>query len=50
LYLAPDIDFTKIKTNSKFLRMVLFAANCLKVPAPALEFSENKLYFHLLAF
>lgn len=49
-YLAPDIDLTKIKTGSRFLRTVLFAANVLKFPSPALEFSSNKFRFHLLTF
>lgn len=49
-YLAPDIDLTKIKTNSKFLRTVFFALNSLKFPAPALEFSNNKIKVHALAF
>lgn len=42
-YLSPDIDFTKIKTNSKFVRTILSGLNCLKVPAPALELSNGKL-------
>jgi hypothetical protein len=42
-YLSPDIDFTKIKTNSKLLRTILSGINCIKVPAPALEFSNGKL-------
>jgi hypothetical protein len=49
-YLAPDIDLTKIKTSSKFLRTVLFAANCLKFPAPSLEFSRGQLHGHWLQF
>jgi hypothetical protein len=35
-YLAPDIDFTKIKTKSKFLKSFFFALNALKCPTPAL--------------
>lgn len=35
-YLAPDIDFTKIKTNSKLLRTSFAVLNCLKFPSPAL--------------
>jgi len=41
-YLAPDIDFTRIKTNSKFMRSVLFCLNAFKLPAPALVFSNGK--------
>ena len=49
-YFAPDIDLTKIKTRSKFLRTVFFTLNSFKFPAPALEFSNNKLKFHGLVF
>jgi len=49
-YLAPDIDLTKIKTKSKFLHSVFTALNSLKVPAPALEFSNGQLKFKALAF
>src|SRR6266508_3747769 len=33
-YLAPDLDFTKIKTNKKWLRTVFFCLNAFKCPAP----------------
>lgn len=49
-YLAPDIDLTKIKTNSKFLRSLFLALNSFKFPTPALEFSNNKLKLIGLAF
>ncbi len=42
-YLSPDIDLTKIKTRKKWLKTVLFVANALKFPAPALELSSGKL-------
>ncbi|MBB1284998.1 DUF2279 domain-containing protein [Flavisolibacter sp. BT320] len=42
-YLAPDVDFTRIKTNSKVLRTVFSALNVLKFPAPALELSNGRL-------
>lgn len=45
-YLAPDIDFTRIKTNSKFLRSVLFCLNAIKLPAPTLVFSNGKFVVH----
>ncbi len=35
-YLSPDIDFTKIKTNSKWLRTTFSFLNCFKIPAPTL--------------
>lgn len=38
--LSLDIDFSKIKTKKKWLRMLLKAANMIKVPFPALEANE----------
>lgn len=49
-YLAPDIDLTKIKTKSAFLRTILFLANSVKIPAPALELSNHKLKFRAIVF
>ncbi|MFT3823146.1 MAG: DUF2279 domain-containing protein [Chitinophagaceae bacterium] len=36
-YLSPDIDLTKIKTRSKFLRSAFFVLNMIKIPAPAIS-------------
>jgi hypothetical protein len=44
-YLSIDIDWTKIKTKSKFLKSVFSVLNMVKVPAPTLQFSENKIKF-----
>jgi hypothetical protein len=49
-YLSPDVDFTKIKTSSKFLRTILAGLNTIKIPAPALELSNGKLKGHWLYF
>lgn len=49
-YLAPDIDFTKIKTRHKAIRTLLFVLNSLKFPTPTLEFSQNKFKWHWLFF
>ncbi|MGN6402218.1 MAG: DUF2279 domain-containing protein [Flavisolibacter sp.] len=49
-YLAPDIDLTKIKTKSSFLKTVFSLVNVLKIPAPALELSNGKLKGHWIAF
>jgi len=49
-YLAPDIDLTKIKTDSRFLRTLLSALNALKFPAPAVELTKGKLKLHLIYF
>ena len=48
-YLAPDIDLTKIKTKSKFLKTALFVLNTFKFPTPSLELSRGSLtwnWFH----
>jgi hypothetical protein len=49
-YLAPDIDFTKIKTNKKWLRTTFHFLNAFKFPAPALELSNGKMKVHALYF
>ncbi len=49
-YLALDFNLTKIKTNSKFLKTLFFILNGVKLPSPALEFSQNRLKAHWLKF
>lgn len=50
-YLSLDIDLTKIKTRSKFLKTLFSAINFIKIPAPTLEFNSNKgVKFHILYF
>lgn len=49
-YLAPDIDLTKIKTNKKGLKLALRLLNVLKIPAPALEFSNGSFKFRAIGF
>jgi len=50
-YLAPDVDFTKIKTRSKFLRTTFELLNSFKFPAPTLmidskgKFKAYAIYF-----
>jgi len=48
-YLAPDIDFTKIKTKSKFLKTTFTLLNAFKCPAPALMM-DSKGKFRAYAF
>ena len=46
-YLSLDLDLTKIKTNSEFLRLLLEVANMIKIPFPALEYNlEDGVEFH----
>ncbi len=49
-YLAPDIDFTRIPTKKKWVRVVLFTLNAFKCPAPALEWQSGKWKLHPLFF
>ncbi|GEO05000.1 DUF2279 domain-containing protein [Adhaeribacter aerolatus] len=49
-YISPDIDLTKIKTNSRLVKTLFFALNAVKVPLPTLEFSDQKVKGHWLHF
>jgi hypothetical protein len=49
-YLAPDIDFSKIKTNKKGVKVLLDVLNCFKMPSPALELSNGKLKARAIYF
>jgi len=41
-YLSLDVDLSRIKTNSRFLRTIFDVFNVIKVPFPALEFTDKK--------
>jgi hypothetical protein len=50
-YISPDIDLTKIKTHSKFLKLAFGALNAFKFPLPSVEYnSRGKFAFHLIHF
>lgn len=49
-YLAPDIDFNRIKTNNKVLRFTFGVLNAFKFPTPSLELSNNKLRWNWIHF
>lgn len=49
-YLGFDYNLTRIKTSSKTLKRLLFVLNCIKLPSPALEFSQNRIKGHWLLF
>lgn len=49
-YLSPDIDFTRIRTNKKGLKILFFVLSAVKFPAPALEFSRGKIIGHWIVF
>ncbi|MCB1128607.1 MAG: DUF2279 domain-containing protein, partial [Verrucomicrobiae bacterium] len=46
-----DVDLERIPTRSKAVRTALFLLNCIKVPAPAVEFRSNgRVLMHGLYF
>lgn len=50
-YLSLDVDLSRIKTNSQVLRSIFDVLNVLKVPFPALEFTDkNDIKFHGIYF
>jgi uncharacterized protein YfiM (DUF2279 family) len=49
-YLSFDVDLTRIKTRSKFLKTVFYTIGFIKVPAPAMEFSKHGVKGSLLGF
>ncbi len=48
--LSLDIDLTRIKTRSKFLKAVFQAFSVVKIPAPALQWSNSGLKGYLIYF
>lgn len=50
IYFAPDIDFEKFKTHSKFVKSLFFLLNTIKIPSPAIEYSKESLSAHWLYF
>lgn len=49
-YLSPDVDFTKIRTNKKGVKVLLFVLNSFKFPAPTLEYSKGSFKGHWVVF
>ena len=50
-YLSLDIDWTRIKTNSGFLKFMFKTFSFVKLPFPTLEYNnENGLVYHWLYF
>jgi uncharacterized protein YfiM (DUF2279 family) len=50
-YLAPDIDLTRIKSDSKVVRTILFVLNGIKVPLPGMEVrSSGRVLLHGVLF
>ncbi|SEW38480.1 DUF2279 domain-containing protein [Chitinophaga arvensicola] len=50
-YLSPDVDFTKIPTRKKGVKVIFQVLNMLKIPAPTLEInSQGRVKLHPLYF
>jgi len=50
-FLSLDVDFSKIKTRSHFLKFLLNGLNFIKFPFPTIEYNnENGFVFHYLYF
>jgi hypothetical protein len=50
-FASIDVDLTKIKTNSDFLKTVFNVFNFVKIPAPSVEYRSNGDFkFHFLYF
>tara|TARA_R110002050_G_scaffold300722_2_gene471890 strand:+ start:31211 stop:32101 length:891 start_codon:yes stop_codon:yes gene_type:complete len=50
-YFSLDVDFTRIPTQSKFLKTVFIALSFVKIPFPALEFNtKGETIFHPIMF
>ena len=49
-FIAPDINLTKIKTKSKFLKVALFFFNSFKFPLPSIGFSKKGVEWNWLHF
>jgi uncharacterized protein YfiM (DUF2279 family) len=49
-YLSPDIDLTKIKTNKRGLKLAFRLLNIVKIPMPALEFSNGSFKVKAIGF
>ena len=45
-YFSLDIDLSRIKTKSHFLKTVFETISFIKIPAPALEWNKNGMKFH----
>jgi hypothetical protein len=49
-YLGLDFDLTAIRTRSKWVKSLLFVANMIRLPAPAIEFSSRGTKVYALYF
>jgi len=49
-YLSLDVDLSRIETNNAFLKTIFNVVGFIKIPAPALEFSQGAVKWHWIAF
>ncbi len=49
-YLGLDFDLTAFKSKSKVVNTLIYFVNLIRLPAPALEFSQGKVKGHFLYF
>lgn len=49
-FLAPDIDFSRIKTKNKLLKLTFGVLNAFKFPTPSLELSNGKMRVNFIHF
>ncbi|HNF37373.1 MAG TPA: DUF2279 domain-containing protein [Chitinophagaceae bacterium] len=49
-YLSPDIDFSRIKTKSKAVRLLFTVLNAFKFPFPSIEFSKKGIKLNAIHF
>jgi hypothetical protein len=49
-FLSLDFDVQAIRTRSKAVKTILFVVNMIRIPSPAIEFSQHEVRFHGLYF
>lgn len=49
-YLSPDLNFSRIRTEKKGVRVLLFLLDSFKFPTPAIELSGGKLKGHFIFY
>lgn len=49
-YIAPDIDFTRIKTKHKGVKFLFTVLSAFKFPLPSIEFSRYGVKLHTIHF
>lgn len=49
-YISIDFDLTAVKSRSKAVKTILFLANMIRIPAPAVEFSQKGVRFRPFYF